>query len=121
MFDIKLKTTKETEKMLKDFPNDVKEALFDAMIKASEFLEIETKKSFGSFGYPKVRTGKLKDSIYHKTTKRASNFMSIIGTDVEYGRYLEEGDYEFLLPTVLRNEDILREMILDFNARELNK
>ena len=126
MFEVGIRTTKETKEMLSKFPEDTRKALVNAMFKASKFLEAETKKSFGKFGYPRVRTGHLRRSIYSKAYERASNVIGLIGTEVIYGKFLEEGTRRmkarpFLRPTVKRNEDKLAVMINNSIARELNK
>ena len=107
--------------MLEELPNDVEDALFKSMIMGSELLEMEAKRSMGKFGYPKVRSGRLRDSIYHKTRKVGQKTASIIGTDVEYGQFLEQGNYPFLRPTVERNEQRLSEIIVNFMTKELNR
>lgn len=125
MLDIQIQTTKSTEKMLLEFPQETRKALVAAMTQASLFLEAETKKSFGRSGYPKVRTGHLRRSIYSKAIERASNVIGIIGTEVIYGRFLEDGTRRmkarpFLRPTVKRNEDKLAVMINNHILKELN-
>ena len=125
MYDIQIRTTKSSKDMLRKFPEDTRRALISAMTKASLFLEAETKKTFGRAGYPKVRTGHLRRSIYSKAIERASNVIGIIGTEVIYGRFLEEGTKRmkarpFLRPTVERNEDKLAVMINNHILKELN-
>lgn len=112
--------------MLEKFPARTRKALVDAMVQASFFLEAETKKSFGKFGYPRVRTGNLRRSIYNKAYERASDVIGMIGTNVVYGKFLEEGTrrmkpYPFLRPTITRNETKLEKFINDRIAQELNK
>jgi HK97 gp10 family phage protein len=52
---------------------------------------------------PNVRTGRLRSSITHRLDKDQQGLYADVGTDVEYGRYLEEGTsrmrpYPFLRP-----------------------
>ena len=126
MLEIQIKTTKETETMLKKFPERVRPALVSAMQQGAAFLEAETKKSFGTGSYPKVRTGHLKRSIYNKVYERAANVIGVIGTEVIYGKFLEEGTKHmkarpFLRPTVERNETKLSTFITNIISQELNK
>ncbi len=127
MIQFELITTRETKAMLDKFPAKTRAALVDAMTLSAKFLEGETKKSFGRVsGYPRVRTGNLRKSIYSKAYERASEVIGMIGTQVIYGRFLEEGTrkmkpYPFLRPTVTKNESKLSEFITDHIAKELNK
>ena len=106
--------------MLKKFPERVRPALVSAM--QQQELEVP----FGTGSYPKVRTGHLKRSIYNKVYERAANVIGVIGTEVIYGKFLEEGTKHmkarpFLRPTVLKNETKLSTFITNRIAQELNK
>ncbi len=127
MLEISIKTTKSTEDMLKKFPDDIRNALFEAMrTKVGPFLERTVKRSFGKNPYPMVRTGNLRRSIYNKALKRASNIIGIVGSNVIYASFLEEGTSKmkpkpFLYPAVDKNETRLSKIITDHIAMRMNK
>lgn len=126
MFELQIKTTPETKQLLKKTPSAIRKALIGGMNKAGPFLESTVKKSFGTGSYPKVRTGHLRRSIYNKIIEKNQNIIGVVGTNVIYGRFLEEGTKRmkarpFLRPAVELNQDKLAAMINDHIIKELNK
>ena len=54
---------------------------------------------------PRVRTGRLRSSITHEVTTDGQGLVARVGTNVEYGYYLETGlrngrTYPFLVPAL---------------------
>jgi len=127
MFEIKFRTPKKTEELIRKMPQEFRNALFNAMrTKIGPFLERTVKKSFGTTGKPGVRTGNLRRSIYNKAYERASNVIGVVGTEVIYGRFLEEGTRHmdarpFLRPAIEENLEQIDRTLQDAIARELNK
>jgi len=127
MLDIQIRTTKETKEMLREFPDETRDALFAAMNdKVAPFLERTVKKSFGRSGYPGVRSGHLRRSIYNKAIERATTVIGIVGTEVIYGRFLEDGTRKmkarpFLRPAVEDNLVKISRVISDHISGVLNK
>jgi len=126
MFKSELRLTSASLIMLQKFPEDARRALFNAMVKASKFLEVEVKKSFGQSGYPNIRTGNLKRSIYNRAFERASEVVGAVGATALYAGFLEDGTRRmrarpFLRPAITRNSAQLSRIITDSIAEELNK
>lgn len=112
--------------MFIEMPEKFRKALFKAMNVVGPFLERTVKKSFGKSGYPGVRSGHLRRSIYNKAYERASNVIGVVGTEVIYGRFLEEGTRKmkarpFLKPAVELNQERIDRKITELVAREMNK
>ena len=126
MLEINLVTTPATVIMLRKFPGDVRKELVAAMRIGSAMLEAETKKGFGFNGYPNVRTGNLRRSIYTKVLETRDEVVGILGASAIYGSFLEEGTRHmrarpYLRPTIERNETKLDNFINNRIAQELNK
>jgi len=127
MFEINITTRKDTQSMLEKFPSDVRKALVEAMkLKAGPFLESVVKRSFGKTGYPGVRTGNLRRSIYNKALERAADVIGIVGSNVVYASFLEEGTRRmkakpFLRPAIEKNETRISTIIKDHISARLNK
>lgn len=91
MYDIQLKTTKATEKFIKEQPVEFHKAVVEGFGKAVLMIEGKVKKGFGTRGRPKVRTGHLRRSVYSRVIERGPRIAGIVGSDVRYAQIQEEG------------------------------
>lgn len=79
------------DKVKREFANNIEDA--------GKFIENEAKKNITKDGL--VKTGRLKESIFHTTDKK--RFSTTIGTDVEYAPFLELGTIHIKPFAFLRN------------------
>ena len=91
MYRITIKNTRETERFIKDNPKEFHDAIVEGFSKAVLYVESTIKKSFGTLGKPKVRTGHLRRSIYSDVIERGDHIAGIVGSDLVYARIQEEG------------------------------
>jgi hypothetical protein len=119
MLEIKIETTPETKQILKDNPTNIRKYLIEGMEEGYDMLVSETKNSFGSPGYPKVRTGNLKASIYQRIEEKQQTVNGILGARAEYAVYVDKLK-PFLRPTLDRNRDRLHSIILRNIERRFN-
>jgi phage gpG-like protein len=91
MYDIQIKTTPESERMLKEYPEDFKEALLKGVKRAVLYAEGQAKKSFGKVGNLKARTGHLRRSIKSSVTDRYKEIVGSLYSDVIYSAIHEYG------------------------------
>lgn len=125
MIAIEIRTTKETEHSLTNFPQEVRKALQAAMVKVADFAERESFNSLGKTGYPQNRSFELRDSIYSRTQPR--DLSVFLGASKFYAKFLEEGTrhidppLKFLRPAFTKNREKLRRMIDNHVQMELNK
>lgn len=87
MISIDIKLDKNDVKRISDMPREYKKGLKKGLGIVSKFLEMEIKRGFGKANRPKVRTGKLRDSISASSTNTSVNII----VDSVYGRIHEEG------------------------------
>ena len=91
MITIQIKTTPETEKMLKKFPGDTRDALVKGVTRATYFAESQAKKSFGQSGHLKARSGHLRRSIKTTVKEAYGKVIGELSSNVIYARIHEEG------------------------------
>ena len=91
MIKISITQTPETKEFLKKFPDEFRKALVFGFRRAMFFLEGEVKKSFGTEGKPKVRTGALRRSIATSVTERRTYITGTLGSDLIYAPVQEYG------------------------------
>jgi len=89
--DISIRTTRETDKLLKEMPGMVRKGLVNAMNKVAKDTEEYAKKSFGKSGRPNTITGRLRDSIKGSASKRVNSLVVTLSSDLIYSRIQEEG------------------------------
>jgi HK97 gp10 family phage protein len=126
MFEVQINTPRKTEEMLRKMPDEFRAALLDAMKIIAPAIERIVKKSFGTEGKPGVRSGHLRRSIYSKAYERASNVIGVVGTEVIYGRFLEDGTKKmkakpFLRPAITENQEKIDLKLQEIVARRMNK
>lgn len=126
MLEIRITTPKETTETLKNMPTEIRQYLREGMEDGFSMLEDEVKRSFGRPGYPRVVTGNLRASIYHRIRETRNDVIGILGASEEYGLYLEEGTNRmpakpFLRPTYEKNQERLNKIILDTIERRFNQ
>ena len=90
-FEFEIRTTKKTEKFLKEFPKIVRRALIAGTKNAMLFAESKAKKSFGRSDTPGVKTGRLRRSIRNQVRDRGNLIVGSIGSDLIYARVQERG------------------------------
>ncbi len=73
---------KELERILRKKANKVKDAQFKALLKSAIIVEADAKKNVP------VDTGRLRASITHEVKR---NLVAKVGTNVEYGPFVEFG------------------------------
>lgn len=91
MFEVTIKTTKETQKYINDNPKEFNLALEQGFAHGVKLVESKIKKSFGKTGKPNVVTGHLRRSIYSKVVDRGRTISGIIGSNLVYAAIQEEG------------------------------
>ena len=95
----------------KEREREITNNLEKALGRVGAIVENQAKRNVTKTGseHPQVQTGRLRSSITHKTEPN----MVSIGTNVEYGKYLEFGTsrmspYPWLFPAVeMRKSDII--------------
>jgi len=91
MFEVTIKTTQKTEKMLAEFPGQFRGALLEGFSHSVKFIETQIKKSFGRKGKPKVRSGRLRRSIKSTVRHGERSLKGIFSSDLAYASILEHG------------------------------
>ena len=90
-FEVNIRTTKDTEKLLKDMPKMIRKGLVAGMSEAMTFAAEESKKSFGKSGKPGNISFTLRDSIKPRSEIKGDRLTGVIGSDVIYARIHELG------------------------------
>jgi len=106
-----------TEVTLKSYrkqrEKDIVEKLENGMARAVLIVENQAKKNVSKVtGHPQVQTGRLRSSI----TSEVVGLEGKVGTNVEYGKYLEFGTsrmppYPWLFPAVEEKRDEIKEAL----------
>ena len=89
--EMQIRTTKQTDQLLKDMPKMIREGLTEGMIQSMDLAEISAKRGIGKAGRPKNITGTLRNSIKDGTKIAGNQFIGSIWSDVIYARIHEEG------------------------------
>lgn len=91
MFEVTIKTTQKTVKMLAEFPGQFKSAFFEGFSYSVKFIETQIKRSFGRRGKPKVRSDKLRISIKSTVRHGERSLKGIFSSNLVYASILETG------------------------------
>ena len=91
----------------KEREKEIIDGLQKSMERVGALVERQAKENVTKTGseHPQVQTGRLRSSIIHQVTSEGNEIVAEIGTNVEYGKYLEFGTsrmppYPWLFPAV---------------------
>jgi len=121
---IKLELDKKSLKVFDETKKEIDDGTLKGVRKAMFYAEGQAKNSFGKPGNLRVRSGRLRSSIFSNVRKDGTDVIGEIGSNVYYARLHELGTKRlparpFLQPAIRDNIDKIQQIIIDSINKEV--